>query len=411
MTTLRERLTEVFVKELKESHENSKEMIASNSTSFDEMGMANTAPGEFAQEEITDRKNLENTGSMANDTDFEGKVSCEDGSECPACDIADKIDDTMDSLASDIIDISVKDDEEITESDEDYDDEENEKVKQAIDLYKKHGMLFLDDKEGRDAFNTLYNAGYTMKKDGHLGHCIELNRLVPFESVNDEEDEDEKRIMAIAHESAKNSLMNILKKKLNEDRFSEEKFVVYLWPFAGYQMIPFEVEASNEEEALEKAVAKAEEEGEADVFADDVEEAENHPDLYVYVDATPYGGGTHYVDAQNLYIKKKNDFGECASKKLKESNGDYAGPRDFVPDTRIHTAAVLETLKNEIGEGSEGIHVDQDLDEDKNKIWIVTQIDKNKLPETLNVMGVKLKKKDGNKYIEQELDKDFPLMK
>lgn len=347
MTTLRERLTEVFVKELKESHENSKEMIASNSTSFDEMGMANTAPGEFAQEEITDRKNLENTGSMANDTDFEGKVSCEDGSECPACDIADKIDDTMDSLASDIIDISVKDDEE--------DDE-----------------LFDDD---------------------------------------DEEDEDEKRIMTIAHESAKNSLMNILKKKLNEDRFSEEKFVVYLWPFAGYQMIPFEVEASNEEEALEKAVAKAEEEGEADVFADDVEEAENHPDLYVYVDATPYGGGTHYVDAQNLYIKKKNDFGECASKKLKESNGDYAGPRDFVPDTRIHTAAVLETLKNEIGEGSEGIHVDQDLDEDKNKIWIVTQIDKNKLPETLNVMGVKLKKKDGNKYIEQELDKDFPLMK
>lgn len=245
MTTLRERLTEVFVKELKESHENSKEMIASNSTSFDEMGMANTAPGEFSQEEITDRKNLENTGSMANDTDFEGKAHVEGGSECPMCDVADKVDDVMNGLASDIIDISVKDDEE--------DDE------------------FFDD--------------------------------------DDEEDEDEKRIMAIAHESAKNSLMDIFKKKLNE------------------------------------------------------------------------------------------------------SNGDYAGPRDFVPDTRIHTAAVLETLKNEIGEGSEGIHIDQDLDEDKNKVWIVTQIDKNKLPETLNVMGVKLKKKDGNKYIEQELDKDFSLMK
>lgn len=348
MTTLRERLTQVFMKELKESHENSKEMIASNSTSFDEMGMANTAPGEFAQEEITDRKNLENTGSMANDTDFEGKVSCEYGSECPACDMADKIDDTMDSLASDIIDISVKDDEE--------DDE------------------FFDD--------------------------------------DDEEDEDEKRIMAIAHESAKNSLMNIFKKKLNEDRFGEEKFVVYLWPFAGYQMIPFEVEASHEEEALEKAVAKAEEEDKLSVFADDVEDAENHPDLYMYVDATPYGGGTHYVDAQNLRIEKKDNFGESVAKKrLKESNGDYAGPRDFVPDTRIHTAAVLEALKNEIGEGSEGIHIDQDLDEDKNKVWIVTQIDKNKLPETLNVMGVKLKKKDGNKYIEQELDKDFSLMK
>lgn len=347
MTTLRERLTEVFVKELKESHENSKEMIASNSTSFDEMGMANTAPGEFAQEEITDRKNLENTGSMANDTDFEGKLSCEDGSECPACDMADKIDDTMDSLASDIIDISVKDDEE--------DDE------------------FFDD--------------------------------------DDEEDEDEKRLMTLAHESVKGSLLNIFKKKLNEDRFGEEKFVVYLWPFAGYQMYPFEVEASHEEEALEKAVAKAEEEGNYSVFADDVEDAENHPDLYMYVDATPYGGGTHYVDAQNLRIEKKDWFGESVSKRLKESKGDdYAGPQDFVPDSRINASAVLNALKKEIGEGSEGIHVDQDQNDKDEKVWVVTQIDEEKLPKTIDVINVKLER-DGNKYKVKEMKKDFPAMK
>lgn len=337
MITLRERLTEVFMKQLKEDHENSKDMIASNSTSFDEMGMAHTTPGEFAQEEITDRKNLENTGSMANDTDFEGKATVNSGYGCPSCDIADKIDDTMNSLASDIIDISVKDD----------------------------GI---------------------------------------------EKDEDEKRLMTLAHESVKSSLLDIFKKNLNEDRFGEEKFVVYLWPFAGYQMIPFEVEASHEE-ALEKAVAKAEEEGKLSVFADDVEDVENHPDLYMYVDATPYGGGTHYVDAQNLRIEKKDSFGESVSKKLKESNGDdYAGPQDFVPDSRINASAVLNALKKEIGEGSEGIHVDQDQNEKDEKVWIVTQIDEEKLPKTIDVINVKLKK-DGNKYKVEGMKKDFPVMK
>lgn len=345
MTTLRERLTEVFMKELKESHENSKEMIASNSTSFDEMGMAHTTPGEFAQEEITDRKNLENTASMANDTDFEGKVHVDGASECPMCDVADKVDDVMNDLASDIIDISVKDDE------------------------------------------------------------------VEDSAEDSEEDEDEKRLMTLAHESVKSSLLDIFKKKLNEDRFGEEKFVVYLWPFAGYQMIPFEVEAYHEEEALEKAVAKAEEEGKLAVFADDVEDAENHPDLYMYVDATPYGGGTHYVDAQNLRIEKKDSFGESVSKKLKESNGDdYAGPQDFVPDSRINASAVLNALKKEIGEGSEGIHVDQDQNEKDEKVWIVTQIDEEKLPKTIDVINVKLKK-DGNKYKIEGMKKDFPVMK
>lgn len=347
MTTLRERLTAVFMEQLKENHENSKEMIASNSTSFDEMGMSHTAPGEFAQEEITDHSNLENTGSMANDTEFSGK----EDSGCEHCDMVsaavDKVDDVMDDLASDIVDISVKDEEEVKP---------------------------------------------------------------------EEEDEDEKRLMTLAHESVKDSLLSMFKKKLNESEYGEKSYTVYLWPFAGYQTYPVKVEASHEEEALEKAVAKLEEEGKTAFFADDVEDAEEHQDLYIYVDSTPYGGGCHYVDAQNLRIEEDNSVNESVitkniKKVVKESNGDdYAGPQDFVPDSRINASAVLNALKKEIGEGSEGIHVDQDQDEKDQKTWIVTQIDEKKLPAELDVINVTLKK-DGNKYKVKGMKKDFPAMK
>lgn len=55
---------------MKEGLESSKEIIATNSTSFDEMGMANSKPGEFSQEEITDPENLINVSKMSNDNDF-----------------------------------------------------------------------------------------------------------------------------------------------------------------------------------------------------------------------------------------------------------------------------------------------------------------------------------------------------
>ena len=131
----------------------------------------------------------------------------------------------------------------------------------------------------------------------------------------------------------------------------------------------------------------------------------------MYVDATPYGGGTHYVDAQNLRIEKKDSFGESVAKKLKESHGDdYAGPQDFVPDSRINASAVLNALKKEIGDGSEGIHVDQDQNNADEKVWVVTQIDEKKLPKTLKVINVELER-DGNKYKVKEMRKDFPAMK
>lgn len=60
---------------MKEGLESSKEIIATNSTSFDEMGMANSKPGEFSQEEITDPENLVNVSKMANDNNFNAESS------------------------------------------------------------------------------------------------------------------------------------------------------------------------------------------------------------------------------------------------------------------------------------------------------------------------------------------------
>ena len=70
----------------------------------------------------------------------------------------------------------------------------------------------------------------------------------------------------------------------------------------------------------------------------------------------------------------------------------------------------MNALKKEIGEGSEGIHVDQDQNEKDEKVWIVTQIDEEKLPKTIDVINVKLKK-DGNKYKIEGMKKDFTVMK
>ena len=71
--SLKDQLFETAKPFLKEGLESSKEIIATNSTSFDEMGMANSKPGEFAPEEITDQDNLINVTKLSNDNDFSGK--------------------------------------------------------------------------------------------------------------------------------------------------------------------------------------------------------------------------------------------------------------------------------------------------------------------------------------------------
>lgn len=54
---------------------------------------------------------------------------------------------------------------------------ENMSVAKAKKLYKKHGMLFLDDEEGQEAYDVLYNAGYTMKKKNDVAYCVEFDRM------------------------------------------------------------------------------------------------------------------------------------------------------------------------------------------------------------------------------------------
>lgn len=100
--------------------------------------------------------------------------------------------------------------------------------------------------------------------------------------------------------------------------------------------------------------------------------------------------------------------GKSCEEFLKESN--YPGPRDWNPDTRINVSDVLNAIKDEVGEGSEGVHVDQEYDERQNNVYKVSQIDLDKLPKTLHVETLILTL-DGNKYIPNKISKEFPLGK
>lgn len=95
---------------------------------------------------------------------------------------------------------------------------------------------------------------------------------------------------------------------------------------------------------------------------------------------------------------------------LKES--DYAGPLDFVPDTRINTSDVLNKLKELIGKGSEAIHVDQDYDNEHNSIYRVSMIDKDLLPNKIQVETTILELNDDKDcYIPNKISDNYPLKK
>jgi len=100
------------------------------------------------------------------------------------------------------------------------------------------------------------------------------------------------------------------------------------------------------------------------------------------------------------WIKEHNEF-------LAES--DYAGPRDWNPDTRINASNVLTTLKKEIGEGSEALHVDQVYDKNHNDAYKVSQIDEKLLPKELKVETIVLKLGDNNVYYKDKMSDNYPL--
>lgn len=53
----------------------------------------------------------------------------------------------------------------------------DQELEEAINLYKQNGLLMLDTEEGKNAYDILLKAGYTMKSQGDVAHCIELNKL------------------------------------------------------------------------------------------------------------------------------------------------------------------------------------------------------------------------------------------
>lgn len=195
-----------------------------------------------------------------------GRPNWEDSDICPNC--GEYNENGLDSECPNC-GYDPNEDEEDEEINENYDDEEDEKVKQAIKLYKKHGMLFLDDEEGRDAFDTLYNAGYTMKKDRHLGHCIELNRLVPFESVNDEEDEEINEDILLPKATEDETF--VAKKKLENDKEEDEESEKISESMnALIKSILESADTKSEQEIYAEEISEADE-GENEEFDDDAE--------------------------------------------------------------------------------------------------------------------------------------------
>lgn len=213
--SLREQLFEA-AKPFMEGLESSKEIIATNSASFDEMGMANNNPGEFSDNEITDKDNLVNVGKLSNDTDFEGKADC----EC-------------------------------------------------------------DCEEGDDVLSELIKLG------------------------NDDDDEEVANIE--------------ITKIIGESKLAQELL-----------------------------------------------------------------------------------------KALKES--DYAGPLDFVPDTRVNASDVLNAVKAEVGQAAAGAHVEKEVDTNQNPHYVISQIDEKELPDTIQINTTVLKR-DGNVYTPSEIAKEYPLGK
>lgn len=101
--------------------------------------------------------------------------------------------------------------------------------------------------------------------------------------------------------------------------------------------------------------------------------------------------------------------GKTCEEYLKES--DYAGPLDFVPDTRINASDVLSSVKAQLGDRAVGANIREYPDPDTNyKRFQITQIEGD-LPTKLEVNGVVLKLYDDNTYMIEKIAKDFPLKK
>lgn len=258
MANLREVLIEAAASVFDEGVENSKEIISQNVTNFDNMGMANVNPGEFADGEITDKQNLVNAGEMSNDTDFEGKAT-----NTPASGVEGVVNAAQD-LMQDLVDLSA---------------------------------------------------------EPHEGHCPECD---------------------------------------------------------------------NPDGKACKCGGKCH------------CHHPHHEDVHVF----EFGESTI-----GKYIDELLEGKTCEQWLMSLTESNYPGPKLWNPDTRINTSDVLNTLKHEIGEGSEGIHVDQVYDKLKNNAYKVSQVDKKLLPKKIQVETNILELGDDNIYYVNKTSDTYPLPK
>ena len=117
------------------------------------------------------------------------------------------------------------------------------------------------------------------------------------------------------------------------------------------------------------------------------------------------------------FESNESKFLNAFNKVLMES--DYVGVKDFNNDLRVTANQVLRRLKAEFP-NAVGLHVDQDIDDNQNNIFLVSGPDWEKqgieLPKTLDVENVKLKllpEKDLYRYVYviDDTNTDYPLVK
>lgn len=375
---LRERLSKIAEAAIKEGVESSKDIISDNVVpSFEDMGMANVAPGEFAQGEITDKENLVNKGDMSNDTDFNKEDACP----------VEKALDAAEDMLDDLVDISAPKADATLEIVKTTDCDEHGPDCDCPECEHKHhhgpfGESALNEDEPLYMQNPqlveLYNKWKGQLSDPSLTLATMPGKPNPI-VIKDMIDDGIDPRTATVDDYVCHEINDVA------DRFDN-------MPKAWNSMI----------DAL---VAAAKENPKVRLNADN---SEWLPELKLAEQPVNYG------ESVMGKIITKALGGKSCEQYLKEAvelkESDFAGPKDFTPDIRLNFAEVLNALKQEIGEGSEGIHVDVEIDDRKNNCYKVSQIDKEKLPKTLKVNTTELKL-DGDTYRAVGKTDEYPLNK
>lgn len=380
---LRERLTKVAEAALKEGVESSKDIISDNIVpSFEDMGMANVAPGEFAQGEITDKQNLVNKGDMSNDTAFnkEGEHPVEKALDA-ATDMLDDLVDISAPKANATLEI-VK-----TSGCEDHGEDCD-----CPECHHKHhhgpfGEAALEEDQPlfmRDPVASNYYKGW-------YGMLANPEAQVPA-------DVDLDTIEAIPGEGNTPETMTVSDYVCGDINNKADEFRNRPLVFNSL---------------VKQLVADAKAGELVNLNADDAEwlsrlsPADLNPNPETLANTISY-----YGESIMGKIINKALGGRSCEQYLKDTvplkESDYAGPRDWNPDARINVSDVLNAIKQEVGDGSEGVHVVKDLDNRKDPIYRVTQIDEEKLPKSLTIETITLKYEDGA-YRPEGPSKEAPL--